>query len=206
MSDHEVVIRGFAHAFDTDADDGRRERFAPGAFRWRSLRLISEHGWQDGVYARTSDGSLSAWQDRYGLAFEATMPLDRESARLGAFVRTGEARLSYGGLVCGKVAGDVIRDCWISELSVVRHPAYPGTAAWVAGDEELMPPHLADLERRWRAGRRQPVQVSGFGARAPSAALPVYALAADYRAAYQAWADNIRERLHRRLPRYYGIG
>jgi hypothetical protein len=206
MPDHEVVIRGFAHAFDRPADDGRRERFAPGAFRWRSLRLIFEHGWQDGVYARTSDRSLSAWQDRYGLAFEARLPLTRESARLGAFVRTGEARLSYGGLVCGKVAGDVIRDCWISELSVVRYPAYPGTAAWIAGDEDDLPPYLAGLERRWRAGRHQPVQVSGFGAPAPNAELPVYALAADYRAAYQAWAGSIRERLRRQLPRYYGVG
>jgi phage head maturation protease len=157
-------VRGYACVFDTWSspitENGVtfRERISSGAFRLAGATIqatVNHH--ERTLFASTLDGSLSFWQDSYGLAFSADLPADFRGDGARYFVGSGR-RCSVGLIVRGdtwehdgELPSRTIYSARIDHITLCSGDdvAYPETGAWLVSEESGLAPHYRALARRW---------------------------------------------------------
>ncbi len=159
----------FPYNVETALGSGRRERFAPGAFRARvaagaTVYLLAGHD-PEKPLASTEAGSLSLRDDDAGLHIEArvspaTSWAQDALAALAAGLTTGLSpgfRVPAGGDTVTR-SGDgllrTVRSAELYEVSLVTMPAYDAAQiaarSWALA-ERPAGKFLAGAKRRWRA-------------------------------------------------------
>jgi HK97 family phage prohead protease len=157
-----LEIRGYALPFDQEAIvEGVRETVAPGAFEmcWDVALHYGEHGGHR--IARRDDASLSLFQDRYGLAFQAYLEDDRAGVTCfnaiarGAFsgASVNFVRMQADEKVFGCLFHRRITKARIDHIALTNRPCYENTGVWPAFNPEDLPPRFRDLARRWNLGK-----------------------------------------------------
>jgi len=144
------VIRGYAAMFDRLSHNlgGFREKIAPGAFReslrQRDVLLLRNHN-SDFPMARKSTGTLSVFEDRKGLAFDATLPNTSESRSVAVSIERGDVEgMSFAFGVAHpddeaweETSTGIIRTLKrvaLFEVSTTPTPAYPQTLVSMDGE------------------------------------------------------------------------
>ena len=183
MADEPVVIGGYAsivgaiHHADTD---GRRLLVKkPDAYDIANSGIVwlcVGHNLGTRV-ASTSDGSLEAWIDSAGLAFQATLAPTKSNLWLARKIAIGhfyEVSATYPASrksECQTINGErveCIQRTTINEISIVAAGCCPGARAWISDvDVETLPPEFADQVEHWRAHRPP---AGGAARRAPARA------------------------------------
>ncbi|MCC2651903.1 MAG: family phage prohead protease [Microvirga sp.] len=173
MNENIIVIRGYALQYNQTAylSNTLLERVMPGAFRAqladgrRAIRLQAyTHDPAEPALASTEDGTLTLFEDGYGLGWEALYEPYSHSQRWGIvrgmvsdaglgcsvnFCRRVKCRRADGGAWLDSVAL-----AEIDHICLCPDPAYPGTRAWRA-DVPLdnAPERVRQLAARWERGR-----------------------------------------------------
>jgi phage head maturation protease len=111
------------------------------------------------AFARTKDHSLTLFQDRYGLGFEARMSTGTPGvfgiARAIARGDTTRASVNFTDMDCTtRHEADArhrrVTRARIDHIAIVSQAAYEGTAVWLAdSDIRDLPPRIAALQARW---------------------------------------------------------
>jgi phage head maturation protease len=161
----DLRLEGYCMAWSDESFDhaGCALRIAPFAFEnpampgtaFGVLRLCYEHDDRGVTLACTGDGSLSVWQDAFGVAFSAA--LDGPG---GFAIADDVARGTYRHM---SIAWDpieqriedgvaIVKRCRLKELSLTTNPACRRGGIWLnAWPGETMPPHLQEQRRLWCA-------------------------------------------------------
>lgn len=153
----------FAYNVETTLGDGRRERFAPGAFRSRvaageTIFLLAGHDTERPL-ARTDTGSLMLRDDDSALHIEARVAATTSWAKdaIAALAERLTRGLSPGfhvppgGDIVTRAAGGLLRTVLkadLFEVSLVTMPAYG--EAQIAARSWACAPVLARRPERWR--------------------------------------------------------
>lgn len=155
----DFLIRGYGAVFNSPAllEGGLRETIAHGAFDLSVPMDLLCWGHDGAALAGTRERSLSFFQDRRGLGFEARLPAGMPYARAAA--EAIERRELWGCSVqfsAWRAQEDEgsrrIEWAQIEHLALCSNPRYARTRVWRA-DVEALPPDLEALASDWEAGR-----------------------------------------------------
>jgi len=169
-----VILRGYALTYGQTAHigGGALEQFAPGAFtqmleRPRKIELRWDtHTDSAPKLASTSRGSLSFFEDEYGLGFLAKLNMGDHAnwSRLQSILQKTKPHslVSVGGLVIKNSRREllqlgmteVITSATIDHITICNDGAYRGTAVWPTHlPLDDAPWKIQQLDARWTVGR-----------------------------------------------------
>jgi len=174
MTPTSITLRGYAVPFSQTAHigDGKLERFAPGAFaqmleRPKSIELRWDTHAEDAPrLANSTSGTLSFFEDSYGLGFVAK--LSTRDHWNWSYLRSITQKtkpmslVSVGGLVIKSSrrellqlgTTEVITSATIDHVTVCNDAAYRGTGCWPDHlPLDSAPSKIQQLDARWIAGR-----------------------------------------------------
>jgi phage head maturation protease len=173
MNPAHITLRGYAAPYGQPACIGRGEleQFAPGAFsqmleRPRKIELRWDtHDDSAPKLASTGAGSLSFFEDEYGLGFAAKLNTKdpRNWSRLRTMVQKTKpfCLVSVGGLAIKHSrrellqlgTTEVITAATIDHITICDDAAYRGTAVWPTHlPLDDAPLKIQQLDARWAAG------------------------------------------------------
>jgi len=174
MSPTSITLRGYAVPYGQTAHigGGKLEQFAPGTFaqmleRPRALDLRWDAHTDDAPrLASTTSGSLSFFEDDYGLGFPAKLSTkdSRNWSRLRSITQKTKptSLVSIGGLaikasrreVLQLGTTEIITSATITHATLCNDGAYRGTAVWPTHlPLDDAPLKIQQLDARWTAGR-----------------------------------------------------
>lgn len=166
-----VFICGYASVFNEpyDIGEGVLESVAPGAFDLSGLIYATAEHDDARCFARTDDGTLELWSDRFGLGFSFEAPRSWGGLNLTRSIAAGHLRGVSVNFASRTVRHEVVAGlpvdrvvaASISEISLTGRPASAATAAWhTTEDPDCLPPHVAEARSRWVAGRQAAVSAT----------------------------------------------
>ncbi len=168
-----IVLRGYAapfnqQAFVADSGGGFNERILPRAFSGmlrdgRPVALQFDTHDPAPALARSQDGTLTLFEDDYGLGFEASLPdtqgnwsICRSVIRTHGYCSVNFAKCSARRLAqkgSWGTATDEIDWAEIDHITIAERAVYKGTSIWPAHcDLDRAPHRIQDAADRWAQG------------------------------------------------------
>lgn len=138
-------LAGYAAVFDVLTDEfwGMREKVARGAFeesiKVDDVRMLFNHD-PNYVLARNRSKTLKMWEDKHGLAFEATPPDTQWAQDLVKSIKRGDVtQNSFGFVILDEgepykedgVNIRTLKKVKLYDISAVTYPAYESTEIYV---------------------------------------------------------------------------
>jgi HK97 family phage prohead protease len=132
---------------------------------WQAVRLLLAHDERVPLGASTDRRTLRFWQDDYGLAFEADLPINSlnlsairnvKNRTMCAISVTYSPRRDEVATIVDGVSVDLIERTRIDEISIVNEGADPFAWCWPADvDTRDLPYGLANIVEHWRMRRER---------------------------------------------------